>query len=532
MGKGRRKTIEDLKSWLSTNHPLISLESDQTYKNNKSKLDFNCSVHGRFSTTWNQITRGSHCPNCGKNRLVKEIKSRRTPIEEVTQRIRNVHGDRIKILNPKDYQHQHSRLNFRCSKGHEWDVKVYTVIQGRGCPKCAGKNITTAEFCETLKEVHEGRLTLVEGQHYVSRKEKLTFKCLNSSHKPFKAAPSNVIFQKSGCPECKKEKLRTAFAFSTEEVYFRISNRFNGFKPLPNQVYVNQDTVWDFKCEVEEHPIWQTSVANYITNKSPIKFGCKYCAGERAIGSKEEIEALCSELFGENIVLLEKQVPNRIIKNHTTFNFLCRKHKVKFTTTLSLLSNSKGCGICSEDSRLEKRRTSNDDLIAQVKIVHRDFITVEDASMYVSTESKILFRCNKKPKHGVFEASAHSILGGSGCPVCRMSKGERKIWFWLNDHSIDFVSQKRVNKHKGRGVFIFDFYLPTEKKIIEYDGRQHSIPIERWGGQKALEKTQINDSLKDEYAGMIGFEMIRIPYSKFDSIDELLSKEVLLRQTC
>lgn len=525
MGKGRRKTIEDLKSWLSTNLPLISLESDQTYKNNKSKLDFDCSLHGRFSTTWNQITRGSHCPSCGKNRLVNEIKSRRTSIEEVTKRIRDIHGDHINILNPKDYQHQHSRLNFRCSKGHEWDVKVYTVIQGGGCPKCAGKNITTAEFCETLKQEHEGRLTLVEGQQYVSRKEKLTFKCLNSSHKPFKAAPSNVIFRKSGCPECKKEKLREVFKYTDEQVYQLIASKNYSFQPLPNQTYTNQNSVWKFKCNNPEHPIWESPLGPYILGT--IKFGCPFCAGERPVGSRVEIEALCSELFGENIVLLDKHVPNRIIKNQTSFNFLCRRHKVKFKTTLGLLSNSKGCKKCSLESRSAKRRTSVDDLITQVKTVHRDFITVEDYSNYENSDSKILFRCNKKPKHGVFEANAHGILNGNGCPICRMSKGERKIWFWLNDHSIEFVSQKRVKKHKGEGVFIFDFYLPEEKKIIEYDGRQHSVPIERWGGKKSLIKVQENDKLKDEYARNINFEMLRIPYTDFDVIEEILFNQVL-----
>jgi very-short-patch-repair endonuclease len=523
MGQGRRKTIDDLKSWLSINLPLISLEGGQTYKNNKSKLDFICSAHGRFSTTWNQITRGSHCPNCGKNRLVNEIKSRRTSIEEVIQRIRNVHENHIKILNSKDYQHQHSRLNFRCSKGHEWDVKVYTVIQGNGCPKCAGKNITTAEFCETLKEVHEGRLTLVEGQQYLSRKDKLTFKCLNPSHNPFKAAPSNVIFRKSGCPECKKERLREVFKHTEETVYQIIASKDYPFSPLPNQLYTNQDSIWKFKCNNPTHPAWEAPLGAYL--QGTIKYGCSFCAGARPIGSIDEIHSLCIDLFGDNIVLLDSSIPTRIIKRTTRLNFLCRKHLVEFRTTLSLLSDSKGCEKCSLESYSAKRKTSLEDLINQVKLIHRDFITLEDASMYVNTESKILFRCNKKPKHGVFEATAHGILGGYGCPICKMSKGERKIWFWLKDNEIDFKSQKRVKKHVGNGVFIFDFYLPSKKVIIEYDGRQHSIPVERWGGKKALKKTLINDSLKDEYTRLIGFEMMRIPYTDFESIDDLLNSK-------
>ena len=74
-------------------------------------------------------------------------------------------------------------------------------------------------------------------------------------------------------------------------------------------------------------------------------------------------------------------------------------------------------------------------------------------------------------------------------------------------------------------MFIFDFYLPSKKVIIEYDGRQHSIPVERWGGKKALKKTLINDSLKDEYTRLIGFEMMRIPYTDFESIDDLLNSK-------
>jgi very-short-patch-repair endonuclease len=105
-----------------------------------------------------------------------------------------------------------------------------------------------------------------------------------------------------------------------------------------------------------------------------------------------------------------------------------------------------------------------------------------------------------------------------------MSKGERKIWFWLNDHSVNFNSQERVKKHTGRGVFIFDFFLPEKKLIIEYDGRQHYLPIEQWGGKKSLLKVQENDKLKDEFAELIGFKMLRIPYTQYYSVEEILEK--------
>ena len=524
MERGRKKTTEELQTWLSQHLPFIKLESAQDYKNNKFPLDFECFQHGKFTTTWNQITRGSHCPQCGVERLKLKTKSRRTLIDDIIKRINNVHGNHIKVLNPQDYQHQHSRLNFQCRKGHEWDVRVYTVVQGSGCPKCAGKNITTVEFCENLKEVHNDKLTLVEGQEYLGRKHLLNFKCQSPLHLPFSASPSNVIFRKSGCPECKKDRLREVFRYTADDVYKIIESRSYNFRPLPNQEYTNQDSVWKFACGNPEHPIWEAPLGAYI--QGTIKFGCTLCSGVKPVGSLEDIHALCSELFRDKVVLLDSKVPVRIIKNTTNFNFLCRKHSVKFNTTLSLLSNSKGCQKCSLESYSAKRRTSLEDLINQVKLIHRDFILVEDASLYENTESKILFRCIKSPKHGVFKASTHDILAGGGCPICRMSKGERKIWFWLNDHKITFISQKRVSKHIGSGVFIFDFFLPEERLIIEYDGRQHTTPIERWGGGKGLLKTQENDKLKNEYAQIINFEMLRIPYTEFDSIDEILEDKL------
>lgn len=522
MLRGRRKTTLQIQEWLKENLPRITLLPNQTYTNNKTVLSFSCIEHGEFETTWNQVTRGSHCPQCGKERLVTKTNNRRTSFEEVLRRIQAVHGGSINVLSPEKYEHQHSRLDFQCSRGHLWNVKVYNVIQGRGCPKCAGKNITTEEFKSTLLQVHNGKIHLMDGQEYTRRHSTLFFKCDVVTHPPFKAAPNNIIYNKSGCPECKKDKLRSAFALSTKDVYQRIHSHFSDFFPLPNQVYVNQDTIWKFSCKVESHPIWESRVSNYYSGN--IKYGCALCAGERPLNSSADLKELILELFQGNIELISS-FPKRVNKRDTVLEFFCKEHNIKFKTKIALLQKSKGCELCSLESRSSKRRTSVEDLIEQVKLIHRDFITVEDASNYLNTESKIKFRCLKKPKHGVFEASAHGILGGNGCPICKMSRGERKIWFWLKDNEIDFQSQKRVKKHVGNGVFIFDFYLPSKKVIIEYDGRQHTIPVERWGGKKALKKTQINDSLKDEYARLIGFEMMRIPYTDFESIDDLLNSK-------
>ena len=97
-------------------------------------------------------------------------------------------------MNPEEYENSHSKLKFECTKGHTWSVKLYTILQGRGCAKCAGLRITTEDFIINLKEIHGDTIGLVEGQKYKNRKDKLRFKCKVKNHPEFPAAPNNIIF--------------------------------------------------------------------------------------------------------------------------------------------------------------------------------------------------------------------------------------------------------------------------------------------------------------------------------------------------
>ncbi len=61
----------------------------------------------------------------------------------------------------------------------------------------------------------------------------------------------------------------------------------------------------------------------------------------------------------------------------------------------------------------------------------------------------------------------------------------------------------------------FDFYFCLNQIhfLVEYDGIQHYEPIDYWGGDEALEKTQRRDAIKTKFAQDNGFILIRIPYT-------------------
>jgi very-short-patch-repair endonuclease/Zn finger protein HypA/HybF involved in hydrogenase expression len=374
-----KKSVKELNDYLKKNLPLISLKKSQTYINNKVKMIFVCKKHGEFETTWNSITRGSNCQKCGIER--KKLK-RTTPIKEILEKIKLKHNGKIELINPNDYVNSHSKLKFKCEKHHPiWKTKVYSVLQGKGCPKCAGKNITTNEFISNIKSIHGDSISLANGEIYTGRTKKLKFDC-NKCNKEFFASPNNIIFNKSGCPHCKGDKLRDHFAFSTDELLKIIKDKTRGeVIPYKNQEYVNQKTVWKFKCK-------------------------------------------------------------------------------------------------------------------------------------------------KNPKHPPWETTVGIILGGSGCPTCSMSKGERKILYWLRDNNIKFEHQYRISKNRLNKYFIFDFYLPEKKIFIEFDGIQHFEPVKLWGGEKGLKKVQKSDSEKDKISKNMGCKMVRISYLSYDEIEQILRNHI------
>lgn len=55
-----------------------------------------------------------------------------------------------------------------------------------------------------------------------------------------------------------------------------------------------------------------------------------------------------------------------------------------------------------------------------------------------------------------------------------------------------------------------DGFFPNLNLVIEFDGRQHREPVDRFGGDKRFLVTQKNDKLKDELIQQNGIKMIRI----------------------
>lgn len=98
---------------------------------------------------------------------------------------------------------------------------------------------------------------------------------------------------------------------------------------------------------------------------------------------------------------------------------------------------------------------------------------------------------------------------------CSHSKGEEKISKILTDNQILFEKEKTFENCRfpdSDRKAKFDFYLPKENVLIEFDGRQH---YENSGGyytEEEFQKLQKRDAYKNEWCKKNKIPLIRIPY--------------------
>ncbi|MNG10898.1 hypothetical protein D3C84_943960 [compost metagenome] len=127
------------------------------------------------------------------------------------------------------------------------------------------------------------------------------------------------------------------------------------------------------------------------------------------------------------------------------------------------------------------------------------------------------------------------INRNSRCPYCSKgtSNGEKEILNYFKESDTRFNIQYKFDDCKNIFSLPFDFALFDEKDIIkfliEFDGKQHFEPVDFGGrgqdwAEKQFIKTQHNDKIKNQYCKDNNIKLYRIPYWKFDEIEEILHK--------
>lgn len=185
-----------------------------------------------------------------------------------------------------------------------------------------------------------------------------------------------------------------------------------------------------------------------------------------------------------------------------------------------------GCPTCARELVAKKNTKNTEWFVASSNDIHGDLYNYSKTK-YKSIYSPVIIICKK---HGKFEQKPRIHLNGCGCPYCgNNSKGEFRIKKYLEENNVLFERQKLFKKCKGKKRKLpFDFYLPNENILIEFDGIQHFKPVDRFGGKDGFIETKINDNIKDMFALENNIILYRIKYN--EKIENKLNQILNLKQ--
>lgn len=209
----------------------------------------------------------------------------------------------------------------------------------------------------------------------------------------------------------------------------------------------------------------------------------------------------------------------RYLKASLKVEIGCPLHGVFLQRPNDHLTGNK-CPVCKFDKIATLKRGNKEAFVFKAQLAHGDTYDYSHVD-YVNATTKIHIQCKL---HGTFYQTPdkHAALGGTGCPQCSKgtSRGERLVEQVLTSWGVGYEREKRFDGLIGstsNSRLRYDFWIPSQETLIEFDGEQHVQPVRTKGRISMEEATRkylacvVNDTKKNNYALARGYELIRIP---------------------
>ncbi len=174
--------------------------SKVNYVDNKTKVCIICPIHGEFYMTPNiHLSKKCGCRECRKEKL-HNLQCFTT--EEFIQKAKEIHGDKYDY-SKVNYYNFNTPISIICKIHGIFEQTPSCHMRGQGCPKCAGRKLTTDDFINEAKKIQGERYdySLVQ---YVNNYTPIAIIC--KKHGVFYQTPYSHL-RPCGCPKCHCSKM-------------------------------------------------------------------------------------------------------------------------------------------------------------------------------------------------------------------------------------------------------------------------------------------------------------------------------------
>ena len=296
--------------------------------------------------------------------------------------------------------------------------------------------------------------------------------------------------------------------------YQSIANEYN-FTLLEDCLSFKQKV----KMQCNKHPQYQTVITLAGLKKHHF---CPYCALElgHTQGQKIPYDVVKQDFqeAGYELLTSETEYKNCLQK----LTFICPKHG-KQQIKYGHLREGKRCRLCGIEKNAERQRLSVEKVDYELK--RRGFIWLD--KQYKDNTTPLKLSCVKHNDKIFYITYTHIVNAKTKCPFCNnISRGEKEIYRILQEHGVDFIYQQKMRdlyRYKGQ-YFSYDFYIPSQNLLIEYQGEYHN-KVTSFNDEKHLADQQKRDKIKREYAKTNGYKLLEIWYMDLNKIEAILLKE-------
>lgn len=428
------------------------------YKTNLTRFTCLCNVcKHKWAPTYSSIRRSNGCPRCIR-RSVNSKRKRRTPLNEILTRISKIEETKnIKIIVP--------------SEGLKRTNEVVQCV----CGKCEYSFKTSL----TSLERRRGKFS-------------------------------------TGCPQCSKEKVSTAFRRTEEEFNIAVLDaKHRGITPhFTYNDYKNDREKKKFSCDFCGY-VWNTSIVSVFKPNKPS--GCKKCyqktSGNNTRLSPSEIEERIQKIQKDKNITVIFGINQYISLKQKATCFCNRCYNTWSVPMAQVVNGAAGCKKCVKTDAAARYRLQEDEFNKRVKKIleEKHIVILTKYNNYRNSQQLADCLCENCGKN--LKIKFASLFNTQkGCRFCAIeiasSKQEESLFRFISE-TLPKHNVERNNRNilkTGSTIFNYkeiDVFINAFMFGVEFNGNY-------WHSSKAKVNYLTAHLEKYNLAKEVGIDLIQI----------------------
>lgn len=399
-----------------------------------------------------------------------------------------------------------------------------------------GIRLTEEEARQRINDrCHELNYTFIgfdnEEDKYTNNKVKLRLKCNKCGSEWNTTAYEKFMTGRNGCPGCNpRRKQDEGHIISlVKERCKELDYTFLGFVGKYTKRGTAKLKLRCNKCGYE----WEsTTVDNFLKNgRKSHSCGRKSPEFMPSVYHEEKVlEKITEKLLGSTLSFIGFENEKYVGEKKTRLTLRCSscgsESTISYRNLRYLTPGIAKCTKCQFNGKI-----SNDEAIANIKkkceLLEYEFLGFDnEENRYDGKNTRLILRCLKCGytwKTTIYANFINRVIKCRGCT--NNWHLERVVETVLKENSIKYEQQKRFPWMKNKISMTLDFYLPECDIAIECQGRQHFVPVEKYGGDTGFEDTKIRDKTKKKQCEDHGIKILY--YTELKQYQYFMGEELI-----